>query len=84
MKDLKNKNITVQHIKAKNGLMGNPNRIFLIFDNDGKQLGWIDEGYRGTNFTEGRKVKWLPDVKVTGTRQYKQGTEFKNEGLSKK
>lgn len=83
MKTLKNKVITVQHIKAKNNIYGNPNRIFLIFDASGKQLGWMDEGYAGTNFYHGRKVKELPSVKVTGTRQYKTGTEFKNESLAK-
>jgi len=83
MKKLKNKSIIVQNIRAKNNIFGNPNRIFLIYDVKMNYLGWMDEGYAGENFTYGRKVKFLPPVKVTGTRDYKNGTEFKNEGLGK-
>lgn len=83
MKTLKNKSIIVQHIKAPNTMMGNPNRIYLIFDTKAKYLGWIEEGYAGSNFWHGRKVKELPSVKVTSTRGHKDGTEFKNEGLGK-
>lgn len=81
MKKLKNKSIIVQNIRAKNNIFGNPNRIYLIYDTKMNYLGWIDEGYAGTNFMMGRKVKELPSIKVTGTRDYKNGTEFKNEGL---
>lgn len=36
-----------QHIRAKNDRNGNPQRLYLIFAQDGQTLGAIDEGYSG-------------------------------------
>lgn len=74
--------ITAQNIAYKNDVYGNPQRIYVIYDRKMNLLGWCDDGYAGENFAIGRKVKWLPTVKVGSLRELKghmRGEEFRNE-----
>lgn len=74
------KDITVQHLRAKNDINGNPRRIFVIYDSDMNRLGWIDEEYRGENFTKGRNISWLSDMNVTvkELNRNKTGVQYPN------
>lgn len=74
--------ITAQNIAYKNDINGNPQRIYVIYDRKFNLLGWCDDGYSGENFAIGRKVKWLPTVRVSSLKELKRhmrGAEFKNE-----
>ena len=60
--------LLAQHIIAKNTPSGNPQRLFLIWDDS--TIYALDEGYKGTpDFLQNpeTKVYWLPTVHVTKT-----------------
>ncbi len=70
----------VQKINANNDKNGNPDRIFHIYDAGVKFIGWIEDGYAGTNFYQGNKINELNTIHVSKTKPYKYGTEYKNKG----
>jgi hypothetical protein len=74
----KNIHLIYQHICANNDKNGNPNRIYHIYNSRLEYLGWIDEGYSGSNFTHGHVTKEMNTIYVTGTRNYKIGQEYRN------
>lgn len=48
------------HLRAKNDVNGNPQRCYLILDNDGDAVDAVDEGYMG----HGALKRHYADIRV--------------------
>jgi hypothetical protein len=65
-----------QHLRAENSPNGNPQRLYIVYDDAGKVLSVIDEGYRGLP-KELRDLAHLPDVVIPKSEYHSWKREFK-------
>lgn len=69
------------HLRAPQSPNGGPQRLYVVYDDNGEVLNVIDEGYRGLP-RELRELKRMPDVEISRStyhewRRYGAGLEVK-------
>ncbi len=67
-----------QHLRAPNDPNGNPQRLYVVYDDAGDVLEVIDEGYRGLPKAL-RDIKHLPDVQIPRSEYHEWKRAFRAE-----
>lgn len=70
-----------QHLRAPTSPNGNPQRLYVVYDDDGDILDVIDEGYRGLP-KELRALKHLPDVEISRSSYHEWKREAKSNNAA--
>lgn len=65
-----------QHLRAPNSPNGNPQRLFVVYDDGGSVLAVIDEGYKGLPVAL-RGVPQLPTVEIARAAYHEWKREYK-------
>lgn len=66
-----------QHLRAPQSPMGNPQRLFIIIDEEGGIINIVDEGYRGLP-QEYSKLRQLPTIEISRSAYH----EWKREAVA--